>query len=372
MQLFQNGGLLPDIDIGNPINELSKSISDSISGLTDQNLNPMKTVFETDAGGVALVGENDSMLTKALTTFKSINIDKITSGVTNLIGGILNNPDLGYVLNYEDGFKVDTSELLRIASNGLGFNVGSMGDIKGLMGDEFLKELDSMTGGLSNGLFFSDGQGKLAIADGWQQSVGESLISFIGRNNEAFNGILNLAGVNSVLNVMIRKAAENAMYQSYDSFKGQYLFESDYYNALINSMEYCIARGDLESINKMLEIIGSEGLNKVRAQYPDLIERTLAGFHFTSNTYPEDYPELAIKLKLMLETVGGNEWYKISSEYGMIINLAVVSGISEEAKLLLSEVVEYQPLLCAAGIFTEQPAGRVFLSHFPKAVDFEN
>lgn len=372
MQLFQNDGMLPDIDIGNPINELSKSISDTVSGLTDQNLNPLKTVFETEAGGVALVSENDSTLTRALTTFKSINIDKITSGVTSFIGGILNNPDLGYVLNYEDGFKVDTSELLRIASNGLGFNVGSMGDIKELMGNEFLNELDSMTGGLSNGLFFSDGTGKLVIADGWQRSVGESLISFIGRNNSAFGGILNLAGVNSVLNVMIRKAAENAMYQSYESFQSQYLFVDDYYNALINSMEYCIARGDLESINKMLEIIGKEGLYKVRAQYPDLIERTLASFQFTQNTYPEDYPELALKLELLLETVGGTDWFKTSTEFGMITNLAVVGSISEDAKLLLSEVERYRPLLCASGIFTEQSAGQVFLSHFPKAVAFEH
>lgn len=370
MTLLQKNNTFLGVDADNPINALSKSIGDSISGLTSQLSNPLKSVGEATNSGVALVSESDSKLTTALTTFKSINIDKIIQGASDLVGGILNNPQLGNVLSYEDGFKVNSSELLRIASQGLGFNVGSTSDIKQLMGDEFLKELDSMTGGLSNGMFFADGT-KVGIRDGWEMSIGESLISFIGRENSAFAGIVNIAGVNAVLNTMIRQAAENSMYQSYDSFGEQYLFQSDYHDAIINSMEYCIARGDLQSINKMLEIIGTEGLNKVRAQYPDLIERTLSGFYFTGNTYPEDYPQLATLLNQLLITVGGSTWYQTSTEFGMVTNLATINTISTDAKLLLGTFPQYHPLLCASGIYGEQSAIDVFLKDFPKAVAWQ-
>lgn len=371
MGLLPTSNLFSTVNVDNPINQLSKSISDSVSGLTDQLINPLKTVESSSTAGVALVSESDSQLTSALTTFKSINIDKIMQGASDLVGGILNNPQLGSVVSYQDGFKVDTSQLLRIASNGLGFNVGSMTDIKDLMGQEFLNELDSMTGGLSNGLFFSDGT-KLTIADGWQMAMGESLISFIGRNNTAFSGILNIAGVNAVLNTMIRQAAQNAMYQSYETFADQYLFVSDYHDAIINSMEYCIARGDIQSINKMFEIIGQEGINKVRAQYPDLIERTLAGFYFTENTYEEDYPTLAALLDKLLIEVGGPGWFTLNTDFGLATNLAVVASISEDAKLLLSTYPKYMPLLCSAGIFQDEDARDVFQRQFPKSVRFEN
>lgn len=356
----------------NPFTQLSKSISDTITGLGSTAINPLKAVDASTTSGVALVSEGDSMLTKALTTYKSINIDKIISGASDLVGGILNNPDLGRIMTYEDGFKVDTSELLRIASQGLGFNVGSMTDIKGQMGQSFLDELDQMTGGLSNGLFFSNGDGKLVIADGWQMSVGESLIGFIGRNNEAFSGIVNIAGVNSVLNVMIRQAAQNAMYQSYESFGDQYLFESDYHNAIINSMEYCIGRGDIQSINKMFEIIGKDGIHKVRAQYPDLIERTLVGFYFTENTYEEDYAQLGVLLNNLLVTVGGDNWHLMQTEYGAVYNLAMVSSISENAALLLSAYPQYIPMLAASSMFGDENALDVFQVQFPKAVRIEN
>lgn len=371
MGLLQKSNLLADIDMNNPIDQLSKSLNDTISGLNDQIINPLKSTFETASGGVALVSENDSMLTKALSTFKSINIEKISEGTSNLIGGILNNPDLGSIFTYEDGFKVNSEELMRIASQGLGFNIGGVADIKQQLGDSFVEELNSLTGGLTQGLFFADGT-KLTIADGYERGMAEALIGFIGRNDSAFGQILNIAGVNSVLNVMIRQAAENAMYQSYDSFKGEYLRLEDYHSALINSMEYCIAQGDVRSLERMLEIIGEDGLNKVRAQYPDLIERTLGGFKFTNETYEEDYPKLRDLLEKLLITVGGNDWYRVATEFGMATNLAVVNNISDDAKLLLSDYDKYLPLLCSAGLFVDEDAVEVFLADFPNAVRFEH
>lgn len=369
MSLLQTNNLFKDVDLDNPLQQASKSISDAMSGLGDQLINPMKNVSEAVSSGVALVGEKDSMLTKALTTFKSINIEKITSGATDLIGGILNNPELGNILSYEDGFKVDTDQLLRIASSGLGFSVYGIADIKSQLGGEFLNELNAMTGGLASGLYFDDGM-KLRINDGWEMGAIDTLTGFLGKANPAFGAIQNLAGVNAILNTMVKQAVQNGMYQSFDTLGEQYLFRSDYIDAIINSLEYCIGKGDIQSINKIFEIIEKDGINVVKAKYPDLIERTLANFTFSSETNPEDYQQLSILLKKLCELVGGTNWYLYPTEFGNAVNLITVALISEDAKLLLSEFPEYCPFLCASGIYQEMDAKDQFLNQFPNAIAF--
>lgn len=371
MGLLQNNNLFSGVDLDNPLQAASKSISDAMSGFSDQLINPLKNISESVSSGVALVGEKDSMLTKALTTFKSINIEKIQSGVTDLVGGILNSPDLGSILSYEDGFKVDTDGLIRIASQGLGFNVNGISDIKNQLGQSFLDELNSMTGGLTSGLYFEDGT-KLRISDGWEMGAIDTLTAFLGKSNPAFAKIQSLAGVNSILNTMLKQAAQNGLYQSFEDFSNQYLFTSDYVDAIINSLEYCIGKGDIQSINKIFEIITSDGLPVVRAKYPDLIERMLANFTFSSETNPEDYQELGMLLKNLCELVGGEHWYLYQTEFGMAVNLVTVASISDDAKLLLSDYPEYCPFLCASGIYQEVDAREHFLSQFPNAIAFEN
>ena len=371
MSLLQNNNLFKGVDLDNPLQSASKSISDAMSGFSDQLINPLKNISESVSSGVALIGEKDSMLTKALTTFKSINIEKIQSGVTDMIGGILNSPDLGSILTYEDGFKIDTDGLMRIASQGLGYNIGGIADIKSQLGQGFLDELNSMTGGLASGLYFDDGM-KLRISDGWEMGAIDTLTAFLGKSSPAFAKIQNLAGVNSILNTMLKQAAQNGMYQTFDQFRDEYLFASDYVDAIINSLEYCIGKGDIQSINKIFEIITTDGLHVVRAKYPDLIERMLANFTFSSETNPEDYTTLGNLLKTLCELVGGTNWHLYQTEFGPAVNLITVSLISDDAKLLLSDYPEYCPFLCASGIYQETDAKEHFLSQFPNAIAFED
>lgn len=371
MSLLQNNNLFSGIDAGNPLQTAAQSITDAMSGFGDQLVNPLKNISESISSGIALVGEKDTMLTKVLSTFKSTNIDKITSGVSDLVGGILNSPDLGSILSYEDGFKVDTDQLLRIASQGLGYSVYGVNDIKNQLGAEFLDELNTMTGGLASGLYFEDGT-KLRINDGWEMGAIDVLTGFLGKNSTAFAKIQNLAGVNAILNTMLKEAARNGLYQSFDQFQDQYLFASDYLAAIINSLEYCIGKGDVKSINRIFEIISSDGLFVVKAKYPDLIERMLGNFTFSSETNQEDYEQLGLLLKRLCEMVGGTQWYSYQTQFGTAVNLATVAQISDDAKLLLSDFQEYVPFLCAAGIYQEIDAKEAFLSQFPNAIAFEN
>lgn len=367
---FQGNSAFAGLDVDNPIAKASQAISDAISGFGNQLLNPMKNVNEA-ASGIALVDENSSAVTQSMTNYKSSTLEGIMSKSRDLVGGILNNPDLGYVLTYEDGFKVDSDQLIRIASQGLGLPINSIGSIKGDLGGAFLDELNAMTGGLSSSLYFEDG-GKLKIGDGWQMNIASNLLDFVGRIDGDFGKVVNMAGINAVLNTMVYQAAQNSMYQSYESFADQYLFYSDYIDALINSLEYILGRGDLESLNEIFKIIEKEGIQQVRARYPDLIERMLSSFYFTSETHQDDYQQLAIMLDKLLVDFGGDQWWKLNTEFGLADNLVVVSSITDDAKLLLEDFEKYHPLLLSAGVFQEAPALEEFLRQIPNAIAFEN
>ncbi|QDH47069.1 hypothetical protein PQC07_gp043 [Aeromonas phage D3] len=369
MGLLGRSSTFNGVDVDNPIKKASQSIADAISGFGDQLVNPMTNVSQAETG-VALVDENSSSVNASLTNYKSFTLEGIMARSRDLVGGILNNPDLGRVLTWEDGFNVDTDELFRIAAQGLGFSLNGMGDIKRSIGDSFLESLNDMTGGLSSGLYFDD-QMKLKIGDGWQMDVADEFLGFVSKMDSDFGKVLNLAGVNAVLNTMVNQAAMNSMYQTYDSFADQYLFYSDYVDALINSLEFILGRGDLESMNKIFEIIEEEGIQKVRAQYPDFIERALANFYFTSDVYPEDYEEMAIMLDKVLVLYGGEDWFYSHTEFGKLVNLAVVSNISEDAKLLLGDFEKYHVLLLGAGIYQDESAYDVFLRQIPNAIDFQ-
>lgn len=370
MTLLQSVSAYSGIDVKNPIKQASQAISDAISGFGSQLINPMKNVTEASSG-VALVGEKSSVVDASLTNYKSDTLSGIVSGAKDLIGGILNNPELGYILTYQDGFKVDADQLIRIASQGLGLPINSIASIKDDLGQEFLNELSGMTGGLTSGLYFEDG-GKLRIGDGWQMDAANNLIGFISRIDSDFGKVVNMAGINAVVNSMIYQAAQNSMYQAYASFEDSYLWRSDYIDALINSLEYILGRGDIESINEIFNIISKEGIQKVRAQYPDLIERTLSSFYFSSQVSEDQYEELARMLDKLLTDFGGNEWFKIPTEFGPALNMVCVSGITDDAKLLLEDFDKYHPLLLCAGVFSEVDARPEFLRQFPKAINFEN
>lgn len=367
MTLLQKSSIFDGVNLGNTLQEASRSIGEVVSGLTNNLVNPFKTVSDSVSSGVALVSETSSELNANLSTYRSSAIEGIQTSLKNLTGGILNSPDLGRVLSYRDGFKVNTNELLRIGSKGLGFNLTSMQDLKQQLGDAFVDELDSMTGGLARGLVYADGT-KLGIADDWQMSMGQSLLDFMGKDDGKFGTIVNMAGVNSILNTMVYETARTGIYDGFRTYESQYLFQDDYHNALINSLDIVIGRGDIHSIQAILDIIEQEGMNKVRARYPNLIETMLSGFYFSDETTPQDYPQLRTLLLDVCTRVGGPSWYKTHSWYGEVTNVALVNFISHDAMLLLEEVEELIPLLSSAGIFSEYPARDIFLADFPKAI----
>lgn len=370
MGLLQNKNIYANVDSVNKLQEASRAMGETVSGLKNQLVNPFKAVTSEVKNSAVLIKEGQSKILSNINAYKSSAILQIDTALKNITGGLLNLGNIGSVITYKDGFKVDTDQLLSIGSQGLGFNINSMKDLKQQIGNGFIDELDSMTGGLSRGLFFADGT-RLHVADDWKLGLGTSLIDFLGKDAEnGFNTIVNLAGVNSILNTVLKQTVGTGMWQGYKNFSSMYVFQSDYHDALINSLSLAIGAGDIKSIQVILDIIETEGVNKIKALYPDLIERMLSTFRFTLDDYPEDYPAIRAVLLDVIKKVGGEDWYKYPTSIGIAYKMSVINNVSEDAKLLLSEVDTLAPILCSAGIFTDRSALDVFTADFPKSVRF--
>lgn len=372
MGLLQNSSIFDTVDIGNNLQKASQSMGATVSNLTDQVVNPFKAVSAGVQAGVAKVSETQSTILGTISSYKSSAIDGINNALKNLTGGKYNISDLGALVKYEDGFKLDTDGLLGLAGRGLGFNINSMADLKNQIGNGFIDELNSMTGGLAQGLVIADTDGsfvKLHIADDWKYSMGSSLIDFFSKSdNDGFGSVVNVAAMNSVLNTMLNKAVESSMTRGFDNFKDMYVYESDYHDALINNVSVASGRGDLDSVVKILDIVQQEGANKIAALYPTTIEQTLSNYYFPRDIDPSDYPQLSVDLQRVCVTLGGPNWYKYPTQFGDAINVGMVRSLSNDAKILLEEVDDLIPLLCSAGIFVEQSAADVFMGHFPNAL----
>lgn len=354
-------------DISKVAAQNEKSIASSISGFTNQTVNPIKSTVSDLKSGIALIKDTDKQIMNKLYTYKSSTIDSINDFLGSLTGGKIGLADFGRVISYKDGFKVDSDELMRMAGRTLGFNIGSIATIKDELASSFLDELNSMTLGLSNGLFQTNGS-KITIADDWDKNIGESVFDFISSGDEEFVTVRNFAASNAVVNTMVKQNANIGFVQGYASFANMYLYQSDYYDALISTIPTLLSRGDVNSLDEILKILDNNGRYKVKSLYPNFVETVLANFHFPENTLPEDYEGYKDKLIAIIVKIDGPKWMYKTTFMGDVMNVGLVTGISDDSKTALQRVPEIVPFLCVSGLMTQEKASDVFKRMFPDAV----
>lgn len=357
------------LDLGNALAGLSKEVTSTVSQLKDQSINPIKSISERVKDGAALLKETDKTVTDKINTFKSDVLLGINSVLSDITGGKLNASDFSRVLTYQDGFKVDSDELFRIASKGLGFNASNIDGLKRELAGSFMDELSDMTLGLSDGLFYYDGT-KFVVGDNWSYGEGNILLQYLMKQSDAFNSIINVAGMNSALNTMLMESARQGFRDSFSSFKDKYVFESDYEAALMRSIEILLTNGDLLSLQEVLKLLGESNHANIKAKYPKFAETILSTYRFSRTVEPEDYPELKKILLEIITSVEGKKWYLIYSEVLQkdVLNASVVTRASKDSKTLLETEPDLAALLCLTGVFKEEPAFDVFLRQFPNTV----
>lgn len=372
MTLIQKSSIFDSVDINNPLQKASQSMSSTVANLTSQIVNPFKAITSGVQAGVATINEAQSVISQNISAYKSSAIDGINTALKNISGGLLNLNDLGSLVTYQDGFKLNTDQLLSLAGKGVGFNISSLQNLKDQIGDGFLRELNSLSGGIASGFVIADTSGsfiKLHVADDWKYSVGSSLINFLAADDpDGFGTVVNVSAINAVLNTLLNQAVQNSMTQSYSNFADMYVYQSDYHDALIDNAPLAATRGDLDSLVTIIDIVQDTGAGKIAASNPNTVQDLLSAYYFNNDVDPSDYPKLTQDLLKVCNSLGGNNWYKYPTQFGEVINVGLVNSISADAKILLESSEELIPLLCSSGIFTEQSATDLFTADFPTAV----
>lgn len=383
--LVQSRGWTDGLDISNSLKEKTQSISQSVAHLTNQTINPIKSTVSDIKSGIALVKDADRQFLSQLHSYRSETINTINDYLSSLTGGRINFEDFGRVISYKDGFKVNASELTRLASNAIGFNIASIDTLKNDLSNEFLSELNSMTLGLSNGLFQND-NGRVTISGDWDKKIGDSVFSFLVNGNSDFTTVRNFAAANAVLNVMVYKNAQIGFVEGFSAFKDLYLYESDYYSALINCIETLLQRGDVNSLDEVIKILDKTSRMSVNTIYPKFAETVLSNFNLPDDALIETHSTYGEKLVTIIERVVGESWMMSTTFYGDVLNVGLVSRVSESSKTVMAAFIEtlikkgdsasktkastLVVLINAAGILAQQDARTRFTQDFPNAVTF--
>lgn len=356
-------------DISSVLKDRNRQIQSSIAGFTNQTINPIKSTVSDLKSGIALIKDTDKQILNKLNTYKSATIDTINDYLGSLTGGKISIADFGRVVSIKDGFKIDSDELVRMAGQTLGFNISSISSMKGELTNQFLDELNDMTLGLSNGLFQVNGD-KVTIAGDWDKSIGDSVFDFLSSGSSDFKTVRNFSAANAVLNTMVMQNAYIGFVEGYGGFASMYLYESDYFAALIATIPTLLARGDVDSLDEILKILDDTSRYTVKTKYSNFVELVLANFTLPETALPENYEGYKNKLLSIIVKIDGPKWMYKTTFLGDLLNMGLVSNISDSSKLVLQRDPALIPLLCCSGMIDQESSLDLFKRDFPNAVTF--
>lgn len=370
-------------DISDSLKNKTQDISNSVSGFTRQTVNPIKSTLADVKSGIALIKDTDKKFVDKLYAYKSSTLDNINSYISSLTGGTLSLSDFGDVVSVQDGFKVNKDALTRIAGKTMGFNINSIADAKNQLGNEFLNELNSLTVGLSDGMYSVNG-GKLSLNNNWDRNVGDTVFSFLGLSSTTFDTVRNFAAANAVLNVMVKNTADIGYAEGFQYYKDQYLYESDYEAALISSISTLINNGDINSLYSVTGLISSRGRRVVNAKYPQFAQTLFSEFRLPNKTTSDEYSSYGEKMIECVKRIAGESWLMVPTFYGQAVNVSLGADLSTDTRTVLryyTDIMDQNPdtktyatqlvsLLVSANFAETTPARDVFLNQFPHAVTF--
>lgn len=360
-------GTYEGLDISKQLQDQIKSINRSVSGLSNQTINPIKATIADVKSGIAIIKDGERNILNQVRTYRSVVIDGINDFISSLTGGYMDLKDFGKVIDFKDGFKIDKDQLLRMSGDALGFNLNSISSLKDDLADEFLNELNDMTLGLSDGLFQTDGS-KVKIAGDWDKNIGDALFDFLSNGSSEFKTVRNFAAANASLNVMMKYNAQIGFVDGFKSFKEMYPFESDYQAALVNTISILLTRGDVDSLNEVISILNTASLYTVTSKYPNFAQEVLSNFKLPENVLVEQHEQYKNMLLTIIEKVCGKYWFNKNTFMGDVLNIGLVSKISDDSKTVLEREASLIPFLCTAGLIEQSNCIDLFKKDFPNSV----
>ena len=360
------------IDLGSSMSSFKSSTNSAMLNVKDKTLAPADVTSTRMKEGVALKTSRDVGVKDTITSYRSAAVEQLDGIIGALSGGLLNTKDITKAIRIgQDGVTFNEDSIVNAIGRDAGVNIRGTSGIMRQLKKEIVGEFHKLTGFNIDGLITADGE-RMRITKNWRGNAGKEILKMVGKT-AGFDEFLDVSIRGAFYNGTLFNAATYGMSGSYGKLFKAYPkgFELIRRDAIMDAMRIVISNGDIESVDKLTELLDKEGKNVLLSRYPNFVELLFSNFRFDRDMFPEQYPALQAKLLRLLNDLIGPNWYMKYTEFGQALNLAIIQKVSKDMKVLLSSWDEIVPLLCTAGMFSDSPATKELRTHFKDAPKYD-
>lgn len=365
------------VDLAPSLNLFKKNTNNSMQRVKEDSLTPVDVTTKNMQKGTALKTSRDTGLKGTVTNYRDTVVNALDGIIGAVSGGFLNTKDITRAIKVgRDGVTFDENNILRAVSTQMGYPVTSESGAMRQVAGDISKEFNRITGLNIGRILTSDGK-TFKVNKNWRGQMG----------SEVFRQLTKFAGIDDFMDVSVKSSVHNSLYYNAsrfgmkDSYRRIYNsyplgFEAIRRDATLEALQYMITNGDIDSIDEVLKILDEDdgGLQANRkiiaAKFPNFIQILFSNFRFDDDVFPEDYPALLQRLLSVLERIKGDNWWLTYTEFGMAQNLAIMTRVSKDMRILLSGYEPLVPLLCTVGQFSEEKATSILKRDFKGAAQF--
>lgn len=193
-----------------------------------------------------------------------------------------------------------------------------------------------------------------------------SLFNLIGRvtGNSALAQYLDVGAEATVLSTIVRESISlgvpNAINVLLENSKSS---EASYY-ALQSNLIVAANGAELDVLTQMIDTLGT---SRVLADCPDTIQRVLRNYAFPSGTTASDYPARFTELNNVLSAIDPT-WGWYNRDGVLVKDLSFFSGISEDAKTLLTYQGSFSDIMYLVDTYSTQDLVTLTKQNYPNIV----
>lgn len=364
--------LFKGLELGKNVSSFKDKVGTAMSGVRENTLTVTDTTLAKMKEGVSLISKKDTEITGVISGYKTTVVEQLDGVVGALSSGKLNVKDLTNVIKVgPDGVYLDQKGIVGKASRLLGMNFNDKSSALSQIASMANKEFKAITGLNLGNFVTSDGQ-SIRLTGNWRDKLGSETLKQVSKIT-GISDYLDVSARSAIQNAIFGNAAKYGMSTRYKDIWNSYPkgFEKVRRDAALNILGNLIDRGDVVSIESMIDLLEKEGKNVVLSRYPNMVTTIFSKFTFDKETHPSEYENILERLKSLLEMLMGEEWYFSDTSFGEAYNLTMFRVVSKDMRLLLSMWDEIGPLLCTVGMFRDRSAILELKLAFKNTAQFE-
>ena len=353
--------------IGDKLSSFKNATTETLNKYRGEAVQAISPVQNKLKEGVASLKAGEAKVSGIISGYKDEVISGLDSIVGALSGGLLDFKDASQYFSVgPNGVSFNKDQLVSSLGNKIGIDLSSKDALMYQLSDMANSEFNDLTGGYFGNMVTNDGNG-FRITKNWRDQMGSGFLTLLGRTT-GINTLTDYTFNASYYNSLMKMSAQYGMSDAYEKIMDKYNSPEDAEAALLNAIPQMMQNGDLVSMNKVLDLVSAKGKATINAKYPGLASNLFQSFVLDNDTSPGEYPAIKAMFLRVVISIFGDSWYKSPTMFGMVLNMGLISSVSEDMKKVLisdNTAPELVVLMACVGVFSDQPAIEVFKGHFP-------